>query len=79
MKPVAPSNSRVRLLDVVGFQFGAGTVHAIAKAFRPKPQNHRSCAISTLSVFRRPEGVIVFPINAPGMGRFKLFNLVGYS
>ena len=20
-----------------------------------------------------------FPINAPGMGRFKLFNLVGYS
>ena len=23
--------------------------------------------------------VIFFPINAPGMGRFKLFNLVGYS
>ena len=24
-------------------------------------------------------GVIFFPINAPGMGRFKLFDLVGYS
>ena len=24
-------------------------------------------------------GVILFPINAPGMGRFKLFDLVGYS
>ena len=23
--------------------------------------------------------VIFFPINAPGMGRFKLFDLVGYS
>ena len=23
--------------------------------------------------------VICFPINAPGMGRFKLFDLVGYS
>ena len=27
----------------------------------------------------RPGGVIFFPINAPGMGRFKLFDLVGYS
>ena len=26
-----------------------------------------------------PGSVICFPINAPGMGRFKLFNLVGYS
>ena len=26
-----------------------------------------------------PDCVIFFPINAPGMGRFKLFNLVGYS
>ena len=27
-------------LEVVGFQFGAGTVHAIAKAFRAKPHDH---------------------------------------
>ena len=26
-----------------------------------------------------PGGVIVVPINAPDMGRFKLFDLVGYS
>ena len=26
-----------------------------------------------------PGRVIVFPINAPGMGCFKLFNLVGYT
>ena len=26
-----------------------------------------------------PGGVIFFPINAPGMGHFKLFDLVGYS
>ena len=26
-----------------------------------------------------PGRVIFFPINAPGMGRFKLFDLVGYS
>ena len=28
---------------------------------------------------RRPESVIFFPINTPGMDRFKLFDLVGYS
>ena len=27
----------------------------------------------------RPAGVIFFPINAPGMGCFKLFDFVGYS
>ena len=26
-----------------------------------------------------PGGVICFPINAPGMGRVKLFDSVGYS
>ena len=32
-----------------------------------------------ITAFGRAGGVIFFPINAPGMGRFKLFNLVGSS
>ena len=32
-----------------------------------------------LSCLTGPGGVIFFPINAPGMGRFKLFDLLGYS
>ena len=33
----------------------------------------------TLDRALAPARVIFFPINAPGMGRFKLFDLVGYS
>ena len=35
--------------------------------------------ISAKKICHCPVGVIFFPINAPGMGRFKLFDLVGYS
>ena len=39
-----------------------------------------ACRLSPVSRKRtRPGSVIIFPINAPGMGRFKLFDLVGYS
>ena len=37
----------------------------------------RLCAARAVHV--RHPAAIFFPINAPGMGRFKLFDLVGYS
>ena len=35
--------------------------------------------VECVVVFFAAGRVIFFPINAPGMGRFKLFDLVGYS
>ena len=51
-----------------------------AVAVFTKKAAHRRGLWTSLALLQWAAGrVIFFPINAPGMGRFKLFDLVGYS